>query len=158
MPRNDKILVSVEREKDGFYNHILGEHRWGTFLKKCPKENEGRVSTIFYSTYGHDRDVQRHGWRQKWIESSWFDDGYCEPFVQPYPRPAYTTDVPEHCRPIPAPRLDGTRPMVGTTEWIAATVSDDTASRASTSSSSTNDSKKRRNKKNPGRLGSLNYV
>ncbi|KZO94869.1 hypothetical protein CALVIDRAFT_192754 [Calocera viscosa TUFC12733] len=155
MPRNDKILVSVEREEDGFYNNILGEHRWGTFLKKCSKDNESRLSTIFYSTYGHDRDVQRHGWRQKWIESSWFDDDYSASFVQPYPKPTYTSNVPEICRPIPAPRRDGTNPIVGTTEWIVTTEPRGPPPGAPASSRS--DSKKKK-KKNVGKLGSLTYV
>jgi len=157
MPRSDKILISVAREQDGFYNNILGEHRWGAFLKTCPKENEARVSTVYYSTFRHARDVQKHGWRQKWIEASWFEDDYSTSFRQPYPDPTYTSDVADLCRPIPAPKGSATGPIVGTSEWMAASAPRVTPG-APTTHAAFESRKKQKKKKNAGQVGSLSFV
>ncbi|EJU06096.1 hypothetical protein DACRYDRAFT_112874 [Dacryopinax primogenitus] len=153
MPRNDMILVSVAREKDGFYNSILGEHRWGAFLKNCRRGWEKHVSTIFYSTYNTDRDVQRSGWRQKWIEASWFDDDYSSTFVHPYPDPIYTTIIPDSCRAIPAARRN-VPVSIGASKWLVTSVDRDVP--GAPVRTVTEDKKKR--KKYSGQVGSLPYV
>lgn len=54
------IIIEVERSFDS-WNSLLGEHKWGEFLRNPTFEEKDRVSQIFYCTLTTGRKVQKNG-------------------------------------------------------------------------------------------------
>lgn len=54
------VIIEVNRHYAHF-DRILGEHRWSEFLQNPTKEENGRVTKVFYCTYNTGRIVQKNG-------------------------------------------------------------------------------------------------
>ncbi|THH27337.1 hypothetical protein EUX98_g6853 [Antrodiella citrinella] len=123
------IIIEVARAFDN-WSSLLGEHKWGEFLRNPTFEEKDRVSQIFYCTFTTGRKVQKHGkfsyvskvvgpsgsysnsyigWKRNDVESSWFNGWtpYNRIIIQPYPATSYCPTPPEDktnaplCRPLP---------------------------------------------------------
>ncbi|KAF7290015.1 hypothetical protein HMN09_01306300 [Mycena chlorophos] len=88
---------------------LLGEHRWGEFLKKPVGDEHTGATRVFYSTYNSRRGVQKDGWRKIDVKDAWFcgwSAQRCD-YRSPFPLSGWCQPPPEDrtgkamCRPLP---------------------------------------------------------
>ncbi|KAJ3506377.1 hypothetical protein NLJ89_g6901 [Agrocybe chaxingu] len=123
------ILLEIPKE---FTDHgrLLGEHRWGEFLKNPTDEERDRYTQVFHSFYSKVRDAQKDGWLEEPAKTSWYK-GWAPGvglIAQPY-HPTHWCQVPIEdktnktlCRPLPVekkpPPPRAPPPVVGSTQWV----------------------------------------
>ncbi|CAA7265143.1 unnamed protein product [Cyclocybe aegerita] len=123
------ILLEIPK---AFTDHglLLGEHRWGEFLKNPTDEERVRYTQVFHSFYSTVRDAQKDGWLEEPAKTSWYKgwapgDGL---IAQPYHH-THWCQVPIEdktnktlCRPLPVekkpPPPRAPPPVVGSTQWV----------------------------------------
>ena len=59
-------------ETYGDWRRILGEHRWGEFLKKPTEGEKNLKSQIFFCRWSHSRELQKTGWKRIDVQDAWF--------------------------------------------------------------------------------------
>ncbi|KAH8103490.1 hypothetical protein BXZ70DRAFT_734076 [Cristinia sonorae] len=123
------IIIEVARSFDK-WETLLGEHKWADFLRLPTHEERDKVSQIFYCKFSTGREVQKHGWLRKDVESAWFQSWTPKNRIikQPYPSTSYCPTPSEDmtnaplCRPLPVksfpPPPPPRMPPVGSPEWL----------------------------------------
>ncbi|KII95466.1 hypothetical protein PLICRDRAFT_170114 [Plicaturopsis crispa FD-325 SS-3] len=125
------VVIEIERDFPRFKD-LLGEHRWSEFLKTPSKEEQGKVSRIYYCRLDTGRNVQKNGWKKIHIDEAWFNDWspLNKKIAYPYPKTHYCalpaedkTNAPI-CRPLPVAdfpppaKTTARPPVVGSQDWI----------------------------------------
>ncbi|CCA69294.1 hypothetical protein PIIN_03193 [Serendipita indica DSM 11827] len=118
------IIIEVSRQYEApthktssTYQRIIGKHSWvGSegMLTNPAGYNERNCSSIFYSCFSTGREVEKNGWKRKWVEEHHLGDPkHPDPtFKIPYPKTTYIeTPVLEPiarklCRPLPRSEFD----------------------------------------------------
>lgn len=118
------IIIEVSRQYEApthktssTYQRIIGKHSWvgsGGMLTNPAGYNERNCSSIFYSCFSTGREVEKNGWKRKWVEEHHLGDPkHPDPtFKIPYPKTTYIeTPVLEPiartlCRPLPRSEFD----------------------------------------------------
>ncbi|TCD69395.1 hypothetical protein EIP91_007742 [Steccherinum ochraceum] len=123
------IIIEVDRSFND-WDSLLGEHKWIDFLRSPSQEDKDKVSQIFYCTFSTGRQVQKHGWLRKDVQSEWFDVWKRNNKIvkYPYPKSSYCATPPEDktnaplCRPLPVKSFPPPPPVrlppVGSPEWL----------------------------------------
>jgi len=95
----EKVVIEVDRECDRF-NELLGQHVWSEFLVEPTKEEMGKSSMVFFSTFNPSRHIT-DGWKRVKMEEHWFK-GFDNNSIIKYPYPLSEKSFPMPLSP-PAP-------------------------------------------------------
>ncbi|KAJ7052050.1 hypothetical protein C8F01DRAFT_1066478 [Mycena amicta] len=103
-----QVIIEIARDYE-YPERLLGEHKWGEFLKKPVGDQHTGRTMVFYSTYNSGRAVQKDGWKKIEVQDSWFQGWRAQncDIRYPYPLPVWCPLPPEDrtgkpmCRPLP---------------------------------------------------------